>query len=131
MGLQKTYRIIKPNKWYIVDTHRTDVKGKPRMLKKEFDNKRQVQQNLDEYFPGNLRFDILKGSEAIKLGVYIMNAYPNLQVYLRKYGYANYMITSQDKKSYRTKFRRQNRLNVKGDNRKCCKTKLELYKRWG
>lgn len=120
MSYQKTYRIIKPNKWYIVDTFRPDRKGKPRMLKKEFDNPKQIKMNLDEYFPNNLRFDWIKGSEAIELELYVMNSFPNLQVYLKKYRYASNMIHEQDKKSYRTKFRRQNR-NKKG----------ELYKRWG
>lgn len=131
MSYQKTYRIIKPEKWYIVDTFRPDRKGKPRMLKKEFDNPKQIQHNLDMYFKGNLRFDMIQGKEAIELELYVMNAYPNLQIYLRKYQYANYMITEQDKKSYRTKFRRQNRFGITNDSRKCCKVKLELHKKWG
>lgn len=120
MSYQLTYRIIKLDKWYIIDTFRVDKKGKPRMLKKEFDNPKQAQYNLDMYFKGNLRFDIIRGDEAIELGVYVMNAFPNLHIYLRKYRYDNHMIAEQDKKSYRTKFRRQNR-NKKG----------ELYKKWG
>lgn len=118
MGYQKTYRIIKPKKWYIVDTYRPDVGGKPRMLKKEFDNKKQVIDNIKMIIGKKsvhkYRFDAIEGKEAIELGIYILNAFPNLRVYLRKYNYANYMVTPQDRKSYRTKFRRHNR-NRRGD----------------
>lgn len=117
---QKIFRKVKKDKWYIVDTFRVDPKGKPKMLKKEFDNKKQAEMNIEKYFPGNLRFDIIKGEKAIELKLYIMNAYPNLKVYLRKYRYAPEMVTEQNKKSYRTKFRRQNR-NKRGP----------FYKRWG
>lgn len=126
MSYQKTYRIIKPDKWYIVDTYRPDRRGKPRMLKKEFDNKKQVERCIAEVIElkqENLyRFDSIKGSEAIRLGIYIINAFPNLKVYLRKYNYEPYMMTEQAKKSYRTKFRRQNRNKQKSG---------ELYKKWG
>lgn len=124
MSYQKTYRIIKPNKWYIVDTYRPDRRGKPRMLKKEFDNKKQVLDNIkmiiDKKSVHRFRFDAIKGSEAMELGIYIMNAYPNLRIYLRKYNYLPHMVTPQNRKSYRTKFRRQNR-NKRGEN----------YKKWG
>ena len=124
MPYQKTYRIIKPKKWYLVDTFRSDVGGKTRILKKEYDNRKQAQQNIDRIIKekgvNKWRFDIIKGSEAMELGVYILNAYPNLNMYLRKYNYENYMLTYQAKKSYRTKFRRHNRQR-KGD----------LHKKWG
>lgn len=119
-SLQKRYRKIDPDKWYMVDTLRLDIKGKPKMLKKQFDNQEQVMFNIKQHFPNSLRFDAIKGIKAIELGLYVMNAIPNLQIYLRKYRYSADMITDQDKKSYRTKFRRQNRTK-----------KGELYKRWG
>lgn len=117
---QKTFRKIDPSKWYIVDTFRRDPKGKPKMLKKPFDNPQQIKLNLDMYFPNNLRFDYIKGSKAIELKLYIMNAYHSLRVYLRKYRYSIDMTTEQEKKSYRTKFRRQNRTK-----------KGQFYKKWG
>lgn len=124
MGYQKTYRIIKPKKWYLVDTFRSDIGGKTRILKKEYDNRKQAQQNIDRIIKEKevhkLRFDVIKGQDAIDLGVYILNAYPNLNMYLRKYKYENYMVSDQAKKSYRTKFRRHNR-----------QKRGELHKKWG
>ena len=120
MALSKSCRLIRLEKWNIIYTFRSDRQGKPRMLKKEFDNPKQAKYNLDMYFRGNLRFDIIRGDEAIELKLQVMKAFPNLHIYLRKYRYENHMIAEQDKKSYRTKFRRQNRTK-----------KGELYRKWG
>lgn len=112
--------LIQSDKFYIVDTKRLNRKGRPKMLKKRFDNVKQVKMCLDKYLDSDIRFDYLKGKEAIDLGLEIMRYAPQLNVYLRKYCYENYMVTDQDKKSYRTKFRRHNR-NKRG----------EYYKRFG
>jgi hypothetical protein len=114
-------RPIEPNKWYIVDTYNRDRYGKPKLLKKRFDNKKQIKMNIKKLLGNDdVRFDWIRGSEAISLNLRIMNRFPSLRVYLKKYNYENYMITIQDRKSYRTKFRRQNR-NKRG----------ELYGKWG
>lgn len=126
MSWQRTYRIIKPDKWYIVDTYRIDPSGKPMMLKKEYDNSKQAK-NMINYIIENLkankyRFDIIQGSEAIFHKITIRNGYPSLRLYLRKYNYSDHQISEQQRKSYRTKFRRQNRTKQKNG---------EFYKKWG
>jgi hypothetical protein len=116
----KTDKLIKPDKWYIVDTYRLNQKRRPMVIRKEFDNVEQIKHQLDIHFPNNIRFDYIKGDKALELGLYLIRAYPNLRIYLRKYRYTPDMTTDQEKKSYRTKFRRQNR-NKGG----------QYYKRWG
>lgn len=113
-------RAIQPDKWYIIDLLRLDIHRRPKLIKKPFDNVKQIKMNLDEHFPRNLRFDWIKGKKAIELGLKISTLCPNLNIYLRKYYYRNYMITPQDRKSYRTKFRRHNRTK-----------KGEYYRKWG
>lgn len=100
---------IKSNKYYIVDTGRLDRRGKPKLLRKEFDNAEQVKMNLKKLLADDLRFDWIKGSEAIELGLIIMKNFQGLGFYLKKYNYSNIMTTEQEKKSYRTKYRRHQR----------------------
>lgn len=121
-GTQQIFRQISPEKWYIVDLFRVDHYKKPTMLKKAFDNHKQAQMSLDKFFKGKLRFDIIQGFDAIRMKMVIRNAKPDLGTYLHKYRYAADMMSHQERKSYRTKFRRQKRnKQVNGD----------TYKNWG
>lgn len=106
---RKPHYPINPSKWYLVDTKRLTRQGRPKVLKKSFDNVKQIKMCLSQYLGAELRFEYIKGSEAIELGLQIMRWFPGLRIYLRKYCYDNDMITPQDKKSYRTKFRRHHR----------------------
>ena len=119
-GRKSKCLIIWLNKYYIVDTLRRDQNFNMVMLKKPFDNKRQAQMAIDKCLNKSIRFGVIKGSKAIELGMTIPNRAPTLRVYLRKYNYPDHLTKDQEKKSYRTKFRRQNR-DKKG----------EFYKKWG
>jgi len=111
---------IDPKKWYIIDTFRLTYKGKAKMIKKKFDNVHQIKMCLEKFLNSNLRYDWIRGDEAIELELKIMRFGPEINEYLEKYNYENYMVTYQDKKSYRTKFRRQKRTKTG-----------ELSKKWG
>lgn len=107
-------RPVKSNKWYIVDTERISKLNKvPRLFKKEFDNSYQAKRCIERYLGNNIRFDYIKGSEAINLGMTVMNRFP--AVYKKhctnasKYDYTEEDISWRDKKTYRTRFRRHNR----------------------
>jgi len=120
MARRKAYYEIDPKKWYLIDTKRLNREGRPKMLKKPFDNVHQVKMCLAKFLNSELRYDYLRGDEAIEMGLKISRYAPHIYVYLKKYSYENYMITEQDRKSYRTKYRRHNRTK-----------KGYLYKKWG
>lgn len=108
-------RPVNPDKWYICDTNRVSSEtGLPRLLKKTFDNKYQAKRAVEEHLKGMLNFDFIKGSDAIELGMTIMNYAPYLcdyvsDRYLRKYQYNLEDTTWRNKKTYRTRFRRHQR----------------------
>ena len=137
MSFQLTYRIIKSDKWYIVDTMRYR-NGKPRMLKREFNNKHIIQYNINRLSKlhgiDKLRFCPIKGKKAIELGLTITNKNITLGDYFYRYRYDGFE-TFQQKKSYRTKFRRQNRIigtYRDSTGRKCnVSGKGEYVNRWG
>lgn len=107
-------RPVNPNKWYIVDTRRISKLNKvPRLFKKQFDNSYQAKLCIRKYLKDEMRFDYIKGSEAIELGMTVMNYYPkvwpNTGSYNIKYEYNEEDITKRDRKTYRTRFRRHKR----------------------
>lgn len=107
-------RIIKPNKWYIADLRRiSKITQTPRLLKKELDNVYQAKKIISKYLDNSLRFEYIKGSKAIELGMTIMNLVPRIYtgrpIYWLKYDYADTDTTVRNKKTYRTRFRRHQR----------------------
>ena len=114
------HRKIKPKKWYIVNCLDVSIQGIPRLLSKEFDNKQQAKNCLKVNNFDNYLFDFILGKDAKRLKMQFTLKKLSFIDYLHKYRYENYMITIQDKKSYRTKFRRHQR-RKRGD----------LYKKWG
>lgn len=110
----KIKRPVKPNKWYVVDTDRISLINKvPRLFKREFDNNYQAQLYIRKYLGDSIRFDYIKGSEATEIGMTIMNRWPRLfkknESYGSKYEYNEEDVTTQNKKVYRTRFRRHQR----------------------
>ncbi len=107
-------RPVQPNKWYIVDTNRISKLNKvPRLFKNKFDNSYQAKTCIRKYLGDSIRFDYIKGSQAIELGMTVMNRDPQVWgkpgFFGRKYDYEEEDTTWRNRKTYRTRFRRHNR----------------------
>lgn len=101
-------KIIKPHRWYIVDLRR---KGQYsyKLLNKNFESKKVAQQALKRTAKENeLFFEVIKGEQAIEFG-FVLAYGPTYADYMLKYDYPPELVTIQDRKSYRTKFRRWKR----------------------
>jgi hypothetical protein len=120
MAHRNTNRKIKPDKWYLVNCLDLSTTGTPRLYSKEFDNRLQAVNCLKRHKFDNYLFDFIKGRDAIRLKLNFTKKLMSLGEYLYKYNYLNYMIDYQDKKSYRTKYRRHQR-----------RKRGHLYKKWG
>lgn len=108
---------IQPDKWYIINTFDRCKKNLPRYYLKAYDRRVQVIRAIYKQIKDPITYDYLKGSEIIEMGIIPLD-----MVYIRrfpkppttKYDYNIRLMTRQEKKSFRTKFRRQNR-NKRGE----------------
>ncbi|MAO08061.1 MAG: hypothetical protein CL596_05040 [Alteromonas sp.] len=104
---------IKKDRWYIVDLrNKTQDKKSYWLLRVNFRTKEEARKVLNKNLGDKiLFFDIVKGVTAIEFGFrYPKNTKgPSYLGYLRKYDYPPELETIQQRKSYRTKFRRWKR----------------------
>ena len=101
---------IRNKKWYIVDLRKKNKKGNYYLLRHVYDTKKEAKRILDLNFKDRLYyFEVIKGKEAkacsFKMATKDTDLTSNLD-YIRKYDYPPELETHQDKKSYRTKYRR-------------------------
>jgi len=108
---------IRNKRWYIVDLRRKNQQGKYYLLRHSYETKKEAQRILDINFKDRLYyFEVVKGSEAkssgFKMATRDTDLVSNLD-YIRKYDYPPELETKQQKKSYRTKYRRwKNQFNI-------------------
>lgn len=116
-GYPKGYK-IKPNKFYIVTTDRIK-EGNYSLLNKEFNTRAEAQETIDLRIKERKYYnEVVKGKEAIEWGFKFTHTGKNIRryyKYLVKYTYPdNYdEMTPQDRKSWRTRKRRQWRRSQK------------------
>lgn len=108
-------RKIKPNKWYLVDT----IKHKePRLIRIDFDTKADVISRIEKKLDGYLRWDYVSGKDAIANKLRFKIRFQNTGgKTIEKYDYAPEHTTIQERKSFRTKFRRHAKEVAKKQNK--------------
>ena len=107
--MHKPRRKIRIDKWYLVDTI---ITYNPRMLKVDFHHEQDVLDFISNSLEGSLRWDCIKGVDAIVKGLTFKEKHPDLPSILI-YNYPPDCLSNQDKKSYRTQYRRDERKNRK------------------
>ncbi len=103
---------VKDNRWYIVDLRNKTREGSYWLLKVDFKTKKEAKLVLNKNLADKtVFFDVVSGKEVKEFGFKMpgKSKGPSYLGYLRKYDYPPELETLQQKKSYRTKFRRWKR----------------------
>jgi len=103
MPSRKVNRKVDATKWYLVDTITNRL---PTLLRKEFDTKKDAIRFIENKLNGDLVWDYLPGSEVIEMGLRFKMKGPRLGVQVIKYEYPPELLSQQERKNFRTKFRR-------------------------
>lgn len=99
---------ILPHKWYIVEAFGKNQNGNMQILRAEFDKKKEAQIAIKVNYPNRqIYYDVIKGRQAIE---FCMEFKKRFQKMVIKYDYPETIgETKQDRKSFRTKYRRHRR----------------------
>lgn len=107
--MPKERRKIKRNKWYIVDLRSKGRIGY-KLFKVEFATKKKAKEALKRNLGGKtFLFDVVKGDQAIEFKFTFTKVGFTSLGYILKYDYPEDKITEQQRKSFRTKYRRWKR----------------------
>ena len=106
-------RKINPKFWYIVDLRHQTRDNSYYLLNHSFKTKKEAKRILEKNIKDNtVYFDVIQGSEAIEFKFRFREETADGMTYLdylRKYDYPPELETMQQKKSFRTKYRRWKR----------------------
>jgi len=97
-------KIIQGDKWYLVDTinHK-----EPRLVRIDFNTKQDVINRIKYNLHQDIRWDYISGEMAILNKLKFKRRGRNMgNIHVDKYEYSPELLTRQERKSFRTKFRR-------------------------
>lgn len=105
--MRRKARVIEPDKWYIVDLTNRNVNRTYKIIRAAFKTKSRAIEAIQRHLNDReIYFDVIKGKDVLHYEIPFVAMHYHGIPYLMKYDYPPEALTYQDKKSFRTKYRR-------------------------